>query len=109
MTFEVITAEQAANGAIVRSDRRLFLAADEQTVVEEGDERARFLLAGPGGNIDAQHAARLGLSVVDGKIVIAGAEPAAATEVPEVKQRDEHEDKQRVPAENKGAGKKDRR
>lgn len=40
---------------------RLYLAADRQTVVSEGDERAAFVLVGPGGQLSDEDAARYGL------------------------------------------------
>jgi hypothetical protein len=41
--------------------RRLYLAADGQTVVEEGDPRAATLLVGVGGQLSDADAARYGL------------------------------------------------
>jgi L-asparaginase II len=71
--------------------------------------------------IERRHVEKCGLTVEDGKVVVSGGDSAAAT-VPtsseglesesavetETKQVDDHEDKQRTPAENKG-GKKERR
>ena len=44
------------------SDRRLYLTADKRTVVEHGDTRAAFLLAGEGGLISDTDAERYGLT-----------------------------------------------
>lgn len=43
------------------ADRRLYRTADDQ-VVEEGDERAAFLLVGEGGTVDDETVARYGLA-----------------------------------------------
>lgn len=43
------------------SDRRLCLTADYQTVVEDGDPRAAFLLVGKGGAVSVAMAERYGL------------------------------------------------
>jgi hypothetical protein len=40
---------------------RLYLTADRQTVVSEGDARAAFVLVGPGGQLSDEDAARYGL------------------------------------------------
>lgn len=51
------------------ADRRLYLAVDRLTVVEEGDQRACFLLANTGDDITKEQARTLGLEYEDGKIV----------------------------------------
>ena len=43
------------------ADRRLWLTADRETVVEEGDSRAAFLLATPGDEVSDDDAKRFGL------------------------------------------------
>lgn len=43
------------------AERRLYLAEDEKTVVEEGDPRAAFLLAPEGGEVPEDRAIELGL------------------------------------------------
>ncbi len=56
------------------TDRRLWLTAGEDRVVEDGDPAAAFLLVGHAGRtIPADVAARLELDVVDGRIVYPGA------------------------------------
>lgn len=93
------------------SDRRLLLASDNNTVVEAGDPRGSFLLCGAGCEIPAAEAARLGLSVVDGRVVQARADkksPEAPVEKTE-KMAPAPEDKMvRGPKENKGAPAKKR-
>lgn len=69
------------------ADRRLCLAGDQKTVVEEGDPRAAFLLVAEGSVIPTIDASALGLSVVGGRIVqgaSVGDAPAPATEIPAV-------------------------
>lgn len=63
--------------AKIVSDRRLYLTADKETVVEHGDTRAAFLLAGEGSEISMPEAERLGLSVEDGRVVYPDAPEAA--------------------------------
>lgn len=53
----------------ITADRRLYLAADRQTVVEEGAPECAFLLASQGSVIPTAEAASLKLSVVGGKVV----------------------------------------
>lgn len=82
------------SGAMV-SDRRLYLAADEQTLVEDGDPRSRFLLCTRGGDIPADQVRRLGLELVDGKVQ--QRVPAGSS-----KEAEKSEDKQKPAPENKG-------
>jgi hypothetical protein len=63
-----LEASQVSPAGTITSDRRLFLRADEKTVVEEGHQDARFLLASEGGEIPADKVKQLGLSVTDGKV-----------------------------------------
>lgn len=58
------------------ADRRLYLAADNETVVEDGDPRAAFLLSGPGGEIPGPEVERLGLTGKDDKIILPQDQPA---------------------------------
>ena len=51
------------------ADRRLWLTAEKDQVVEEGDGLAAFLLAGAGRTIPAADVERLNLVEVDGRIV----------------------------------------
>lgn len=83
MALDVRTLRDAARPAAIIADRRLWLAADRTSVVEDGDARAAFLLAGPGGEILAAEVERLGLAVDDGRVVLP------------------QSDKARVPSENK--------
>lgn len=110
--LEVNKLSREGSGVPVVSDRRLLLASDNNTVVEDGDQRGAFLLCGAGGEIPAVEAARLGLNVVDGRVVQGGAEkaPKKPVEAPAKteKMAPAPEDKMiRGPKENKGAsGKK---
>lgn len=61
-------AERAA--ATMHADRRLWLTAAKDQVVEDGDVRAAFLFAPPGGEILPAEAARFGLTVTDGRVVL---------------------------------------
>ena len=72
------------------TDRRLWLTADRDHVVEDGDPEAAFLLVGCAGRtIPGDVASRLELQIVDGRIVYPGspafeeAEEAKAEEVEE--------------------------
>lgn len=68
-------------GAMV-SDRRLYLTAGKDEVVEDGDARASFLFATPGYEIPAGEVERFGLELVDGKVSF-GTEEAPAPSEPE--------------------------
>lgn len=61
------------------SDRRLYVTEDRSEVVEEGDPRAAFLLAGENCEISSDDVAAHGLGWKDGKIVI-GAKAAPKPE-----------------------------
>lgn len=62
MAFTIIVPEGNPNSPTVTVDRRLWLTEDRNHVVEDGDVRARFLLAaGPGATMDRADAERLGL------------------------------------------------
>lgn len=78
------------------SDRRLYLSADKATVLEEGDSGAAYLLASEGAEISAADVGRLGLSMVDGRVV-QGAVEAEAEPDPVVVDED-------VPEEDDGDG-----
>lgn len=51
------------------ADRRLFLTADRETVVEDGDPRAALLFATKDYGIPAAEVERLGLALVGGRVV----------------------------------------
>jgi hypothetical protein len=68
VTIPKIDGPPAKTPALV-ADRRLYLTADEQTLVEAGDERARFLLSPAGGAIPGPEVDRLGLVVIDDRVV----------------------------------------
>lgn len=63
-----ITRGAGAATALV-ADRRLYLNAAKDQLVEEGAPDAAFLLAPQGTPIEAADVARLGLELVDGKVV----------------------------------------
>lgn len=75
MALEVHTLRDTARPTAIIADRRLYLAADRTTVVEEGDRRAAFLLAGQGSEIPAAEVERLGLSLDDGRVTLDQARP----------------------------------
>ncbi len=95
MALEVRTIRDATAPASRIADRRLWLTADRATVVEDGDPRAAFLLVGPGGEIAPAEVQRLGLGVVDGRVVTrAAGEPEAKAQAASAnKQRRKGEDK----------------
>lgn len=90
--------EPAGDSGPLVADRRLFLAADEMTVVEEDDPRAAFLLCGPGATLHVPDVRRLRLVVEDGRVV-----QAAASAI-EAKAAVPAEDKQLEAGEDKAAG-----
>lgn len=52
------------------ADRHLYLDASQTVVVEEGDARSAYQFVAKGHPIAAADAARLGLTVVEGVIVV---------------------------------------
>lgn len=66
--------------ADVVSDRRLWLDAKKERVVEDGDPDAAFLLVGEGSNFPAAEAEGLGLTIRGGKIVLPEPPSAPAAE-----------------------------
>ena|SRR5689334_21665820 len=68
-------ADQGEPGPGLVADRALYLTEDKMTLVEERDERARFVLTGPGGTVPQAEVDRLGLAVVDGRVVQTSAAP----------------------------------
>jgi hypothetical protein len=85
MSFEIKKPERPP---VYISDRRLYLAEDKSTVVEEGDLRARTLLVGEGSEIEQTTAHALGIELVDGKLETpaqrGAAQPAPAEEPTEL-------------------------
>ena len=65
------------------ADRRLYLTRDEACVVEQGAPDAAFLFATPGMVIPARDADRLGLTLVDGSILLPGTAAPAAVDLDE--------------------------
>ena len=66
MALSIIRAEPAPGGII--ADRRLFLSAGRERVLEETATDIAYLLASPGTLIPAADVARHGLRVGDGRI-----------------------------------------
>ena len=64
------------------ADRRLCLTADQERVVESGDMAAAWLLAAPGTLIPKPDVERLGLVVVEGRVVQRSLVPAAPVVAP---------------------------
>src|SRR3954468_11491512 len=72
MTFTIKlpdTERPAPKTPALTGDRRLYLAADGHTLVEEGDARARWLLCATGHAIPGPDVERLCLALVDGRVV----------------------------------------
>lgn len=62
MTGEGFTVNQEQeSGGMFELDRKLWLTQDRERVVEDGHAEAAFLLGGPGDEIAADEAERLGL------------------------------------------------
>lgn len=76
------------------TDRRLWLTADKERVVEEGDPDAAFLFVSAGKEVSDEDASRYGLDAPA---------PAPAPEPEPEKQADPPADKQAKRAKNKGA------
>lgn len=85
-------------------DRRLYLAADEKTLIEDGDARAKWLLCAAGQTILGPTVDRLGLTLVDGRVTQCAAVLPAADE--DAKSQLPSENKMRQPGEDKARGKK---
>ena len=81
------------------ADRRLYLTADQQRVVEAHDPAAAFLWAAPGDPVSAADAERFGLVSAGGPTPVvpsASAEPAVpTTETPAPRRRPEKRRKAR--------------
>lgn len=82
------------------ADRRLYLTADKSEIVEHGDPRSAFLLAGEGSEIGPDDVERLDISQKSGRIVYPGYEEESE---PESKAAPAPENKMVEKAEDKGA------
>ena len=71
------------------ADRRLYLSADRERVIEEGETGAAFLLAGPNGTIPPAEVKRLGLTESDGRVVVANTERIARHKDPPLEGEDD--------------------
>lgn len=78
--LEVHTIRDAAPSAVLIADRRIWLTADRSAVVEDGDARAAFLLAGQGGEIPPAEVQRLNIGLVDGRVSRVSARPTSEPE-----------------------------
>lgn len=109
MTFEIRRPKGPPQGLV--ADRRLYLtkdggnvdAAPGQRVVEEGDPAAAYLLATPGWVIPSEDVTRLGLELVDGRIVQRPAKPAAAAQAPAAGEQKVAVDEAKAPAKDEDA------
>ena len=92
MALEIRQPKQSAVGLV--ADRRLYLTRDGARVVEDGSSEAATLFATPETLISQDEVDRLGLSLVDGRIALPGAEPVAAPdgEQTELDEREELEE-----------------
>lgn len=95
-------------------DRTLYLTADREELVEEGDRRAAFLFATAGKRVPLDEAVRYGLAAAPKSKSKPAPEPEPAPESaeepepdaePEEKQADQPEDKQAAKPANKAAKK----
>jgi len=85
---------QAAAPAGLVADRRLALTGDRARVVEDGDPEAAWLLAPPGTVIPSDEVTRLGLVLVDGKIIVQRRGTAPAPPPPGLKDGEKGADKE---------------
>lgn len=79
--------------APLKADRRLYVTADRSEIVEEGDPRGAWLLAGVGSQIGEGDVAKYRLSEQGGKVILGKPRPAPAPGPVEDKAIDEGEDK----------------
>ncbi len=75
----------------LRADRRLYETAEKDAIVEEGDVRGRWLVAGIGSTIGAGDVKKYGLSMKGGRVRYKGAPKLA--DLPKVKEARKPEDK----------------
>ncbi|MGH2406180.1 MAG: hypothetical protein ACRDGN_17230 [bacterium] len=68
MALKIAQVTDQAPGSGLRADRRLWITAGGNKVVEDGDLAAAFLLAGEGATIPQADVDRLALALVHGKV-----------------------------------------
>ena len=85
--------------ASLRADRRLYETPEKDAIVEEGDVRGRWLIAGIGSTIGASDVEKYGLSMKGGRVRYEGA-PGFA-DLPKVKEASKPEDKAATEHEDK--------
>lgn len=99
LTINIPKIDQPPKGpAAIVADRRVYLALDERTLVEDGDGSARFLLAAAGSSIPGPDVGRLNLSLVDGRVV---QDAPALTEAEKVEATDATEKVEATPSPEK--------
>jgi hypothetical protein len=92
--------DQPKDGELI-ADRRLYINAANTRLVEDGDPSAAFLLAGEGGRIAKGDVQRLGLELVDGRVVQAPLEKSEQVEaILDVREKESQPDTMLVPVEN---------
>lgn len=92
MGVEYERGEQPLEESAMIADRPLYLDKTESVIVEEGDPRSAFQFTGKGRVIEAADAKRLGLSVVDGRVVQGAGEVAAAPIAPATEESEAQSD-----------------
>ena len=80
----------SSGGGSMLADRRLYLDSSREQLCEEGAASAAYLFAAPGSPIPDAEAARLGLVMVDGRVVQKSAEPEPEPVKPEPPPNVEH-------------------
>ncbi len=83
----------------LRADRRLYETPDKDAIVEEGDVRGRWLIAGIGGTIGASDVEKYGLSMKGGRVRYKGS--PEFPRLPKVKEASKPEDKAATEHEDK--------
>lgn len=77
----------------LQADRRLYETADRDAVVEHGDPRGRWLLAGVGSQIGASDVEKYGLKSRNGRLTYNGCPDLPRLTVGELKELGRHDDK----------------
>lgn len=83
----------------LRADRRLYETAEKDAIVEEGDVRGRWLIAGIGSTVGAGDVEKYGLSMKGGRVCYKGSPKFPP--LPKVKEASKPEDKAATEHEDK--------
>ncbi len=83
----------------LKADRRLYETAEKDAIVEEGDVRSRWLIAGIGSTIGASDVMKYGLSMKGGRVRYKGS--PEFDDAPKVKEASKPEDKEASKPEDK--------